>query len=115
MYDPLGNTGKSKFVKLICVNRPTELCKISFGTSHQLRTALISAGPRKCYFIDIPRVSSKGTSLKSQENSESSLIEVLTLVEDAKNGFLTSSMWGRNGQLLMDPPHIVIFLQSAVF
>jgi hypothetical protein len=63
IYDPVGCTGKSKFFKWICVNRPEEVAKLTFGTANQLRSSIISAGPRKCYFLDLPRTISEDDSL----------------------------------------------------
>jgi len=30
------------------------------------------------------------------------------MVEDLKNGFLVSAMYGKNQTLMLDPPHIVV-------
>lgn len=94
--DTYGNSGKSKFIKwLYC--RYKGVTKLSFGTSTQLRAALCSEGPRLCYFIDFPRTL----------GSEDSLNTVLSVIEDLKNGFVRSAMYGDNKVLLMEPPHIV--------
>ena len=97
--DPKGNTGKSMFVKWMCVNSPSDILKTSFGTPNQLRSSLISAGPKKCYFIDIPRTS----------NAEDKLDNLLSIIEDLKIGFLVSNFYGRYSRLVMEPPHIYIF------
>lgn len=55
IYDKQGNTGKSLFVKWCCVNFKDEVLKFTYSTPTQLRTGIISAGPRKVYFIDLPR------------------------------------------------------------
>lgn len=55
IQDDKGCSGKSKYVKWLSVNRPEEVAKISFGTTNQLRSGLVSCGPRLVYFIDIPR------------------------------------------------------------
>ena len=88
-----------KFVKWVCVNRPNEATKISFGSTSQLRTAVIQAGERKCYFVDIPRT----------KGSEDKIENLLSVIEDMKVGFLTSNMYGKHTSLIMDPPHVVIF------
>lgn len=99
IYDAKGCTGKSKFVKWMCVNRAEEVAKIIFGTAGQLRSALISAGIRKCYFLDIPRTIGNDDSLES----------IISAVEDLKNGHLVSNFYGKYSQLIMNPPHVVIF------
>lgn len=96
--DTNGNCGKSKFVKYLCFNNPS-ITKLSFGTAAQLRSSVVAAGPRKIYLIDIPRTL----------GSDDSLSSVISVLEDVKNGFVVSSMYGRNDVLMMDPPHIVCF------
>jgi len=98
IMDKNGNTGKSKMVKWLCINRPDEIIKITFGTSSQLKTSLVSTGPKICYIIDIPRTI----------GFEDKIINLITVVEDLKNGHIVSNMYGKHGQLIMDPPHIII-------
>jgi uncharacterized protein YdcH (DUF465 family) len=99
IYDKKGATGKSKFIKWICINRPEDVVKIIFGTSSQLSSALISAGARKCYFIDMPRTLPK----------ENKLDSMIATIEDLKNGHLVSVRDGQYNQLVMSPPYIIIF------
>lgn len=96
--DTQGGNGKSKLVKWFCTRFNT-CVKISFGTSNQLRSALIAAGPRLVYFIDVPRTL----------GSDDSLASLMSALEDLKNGFVVSAMYGKAQQLLLDPPHIVVF------
>jgi len=96
--DPEGCSGKSKLVKWFAVNY-NDVCKISFGSATQIRSALITIGPKKCYFIDMPRT-------LGDEESESS---ILSAIEDLKNGFIVSVMYGKYQSLLFEPPHVVIF------
>ena len=98
VHDPKGGVGKSKLVKWMCA-RFNSITKISFGTSNQLRSAIIAAGIHKIYFIDIPRT--LGT--------EDSLNSVITNLEDLKNGFCVSAFYGKHQTLMLDPPHIVVF------
>jgi len=96
--DPKGNTGKSKFVKYLCFNYPN-CVKVSFGTATQLRSALVSVGQKKLYFIDIPRTLGEDDSIKS----------LISALEDLKNGYVVSTMYGKHSALLMNPPSIVVF------
>lgn len=96
--DPQGGNGKSKFVKWCCYNN-TNVAKISFGTSTQLRSAIISAGQQKVYFIDVPRTL----------GSDDSMASLMSALEDLKNGFVVSSMYGKSQQLVLEPPHIICF------
>jgi hypothetical protein len=99
IHDLMGNNGKSKLVKHVCYNYPEEACKLSFGSSTQLRSACITAGPKKLYFIDVPRTLGK----------DDDILDIISVIEDIKNGFLVSSMYGKHLQLMFDPPHIVVF------
>jgi len=96
--DTYGCSGKSKFVKYMVLHH-SDSCKVAFGSASQLRSALISAGPRRCYFVDIPRTLGRDDDIYS----------VISALEDLKNGFVVSSMYGKNAQLVMNPPHVVVF------
>lgn len=98
IYDPEGGTGKSLFVKYLCFNHPS-ICKFPFGTANQLRSGVISAGQRRVYLIDIPRT-------KGEDDSFSSLFSAL---EDLKNGFVVSAMYGKYEYINIQPPHVFIF------
>jgi hypothetical protein len=99
IYDPKGASGKSVFIKYLYTKHSDGISKVSSGTASQLRSCLIAMGPtKKIYFIDIPRS-------KEKYSSDSDL---LNAIEDLKNGFLSSPMYGRDATLLIEPPHIVI-------
>jgi hypothetical protein len=99
IYDSKGCTGKSKFVKWMCVNHPEEVTKIIFGTSGQLRSSFISAGIKICYFLDIPRTKGNDDSIEC----------IISAIEDLKNGHLVTNFYGKYKQLLMNPPHVIVF------
>lgn len=96
--DKQGCSGKSKLVKWFASNF-NDVCKISFGSSSQIRSALISIGSKKCYFVDIPRT------LGNDEDIDA----VISALEDLKNGYLVSVFYGRYNSLIFDPPHVVVF------
>ena len=93
-----GCEGKSSWCKFKFFKNPKDIGKLSFGSAAQLRSSLINMGPKKIYFIDIPRS-------KEEKASNSDL---LNIAEELKNGFLQSSFYGKNNVLIMSPPHIVI-------
>ena len=70
-----------------------------FGSSQQLRTSLIAIGPRLLYLIDIPR----------SPSDDEKIDQMISSIEELKNGHIVSHMYGRYAQLMMDPPHIIIF------
>lgn len=104
IVDEHGNSGKSKFVKYLCFNYEQDICKLAFGTAQQLRSAVISAGRKKVYILDIPRT------LGLSDN----IYDIISVVEDIKNGFVCSSMYGKYEKLLMEPPHIIIFTNKEI-
>lgn len=96
--DKYGCSGKSKLVKWLCVNLPDNVSKISFGSANQLRSSIVGMGPRDVYFVDIPRT------LGQEDNMNN----IITCLEDLKNGHVVSAMYGRSKSLLMDPPHLIV-------
>lgn len=100
--DSKGGSGKSKLTKWCCA-RYDSIVKISFGTSNQLRSAIIAAGQRKVYFIDVPRTL----------GSDDSMPSLMSALEDLKNGFVVSAMYGKNESIMLDPPHIIVFSNAA--
>lgn len=100
--DSTGCTGKSKFCKLLCSSN-SDIIKLPFGTSSQLRSSVICAGRRKLYIIDIPRTTS----------DEDDMRALISTIEDVKNGYVVSSMYGKYQDLFMEPPHIVIFSNDS--
>lgn len=96
--DEQGCSGKSKLTKYLCVHNDN-IAKISFGSANQLRSAVISAGAKELYIIDMPRTLADDDSLAS----------VISVSEDIRNGFVVSAFYGTSTKLVMNPPHIVIF------
>lgn len=104
IVDKHGNSGKSKLVKYLCYNYEKDICKLAFGTAQQLRSAVISAGRKKVYILDIPRT------LGLSDN----ILDIISAVEDIKNGFICSSMYGKYEKLIMEPPYIIIFSNMEI-
>lgn len=95
--DAHGNSGKSKFCKWL-VRRNPNITKIAFGTSTQLRESVISEGAKDFYILDIPRTL----------GSDDSMSSVLSVIEDIKNGYVKSGMYGASKTLFMMPPHVLV-------
>lgn len=98
IVDSVGNTGKSNFIKWLCYNNADQFIKLSYGTASQLRSAIVSAGPRIGYIIDLPRT--QGTNDK--------IADILSVIEDLKNGYVTTAMYGRNASLMIKPPFVFV-------
>ena len=104
VIDKEGKKGKSSFVKWLCYNYPLDIARISYGTASQLRSAVFNMGRRKCYIIDLPRTRGKSDSLA----------DILSVIEDVKNGFVTSSMDEGDKQLMMAPPTVIVFSNTTL-
>jgi len=102
IYDPNGNCGKSKFIKWLSLNNANQVVKISCNTEAQLRAAVISAGSRKLYVVDLPR------SLPMTYQYKEKLAGMLAAIEETKNGYLSSAMYGEYKEIYFEPPHIII-------
>lgn len=97
VQDSAGNSGKSKFAKWL-VRRYPNSTKIAFGTSTQLRASVIDEGSQQFYILDIPRTL----------GSDDSMSSVISVIEDIKNGYVKSGMYGKSAELFIEPPHIVV-------
>lgn len=99
LYDPVGNVGKSMWIKHLYIKNPDAIAKVSSGNASQLRSCLIGMGTsKKIYFIDLPRS-------KEKYSNDS---DILNAIEDLKNGFISSPMYGRDSSMIMEPPHIIV-------
>ena len=64
----------------------------------------MNKGIKKCYFIDLPR----------NRGKSDSLADILSVIEDVKNGFVTSSMDEGDKQLMMVPPTVIVFSKTTL-
>ena len=99
LVDYKGGSGKSLFFKWLLVKLgEKEISRISFGTATQLRSSVITAGPKKMYILDLTRTKGRG-------DSEHDLMSVLESIID---GMIYSPRYGKCQTLLMEPPHVLI-------
>jgi len=99
VLDGKGQKGKSSFIKYLCYKQPNEIAKFGYGTAGQLRSAVVKSGRREAYIIDLPRT--KGASDKIED--------LLTVIEEVKNGHVMTPFRGSLGVLMMEPPFILVF------
>lgn len=97
IVNPKGNAGKSKLVKYCRMKKM--VWTVPFGTATQLKTAVIAHGAERAYFVDVPRTLGR----------EDSLADMYSTIEELKNGNVSSGMYGKDGELLMEPPHVIVF------
>ena len=95
--DAGGNVGKSKLVKYLKYKKLA--VKIPMGNATQLKTNVIAQGASRCYVIDIPRT----------VGSTEKMSDLISAIEEVKNGDVTSAMYGKVQELLMQPPHVIVF------
>jgi len=95
--DSGGNIGKSKLLKYLCYNRLAK--RIPLGNATQLKTNVITQGPSLCYCVDLPRT------IGSTERMH----DLISAIEEIKNGWVSSAMYGKHQELFMQPPHVIIF------
>jgi len=97
IFDPIGAHGKSKLAKWL---RKKNLAKrIPLGNASQIKTSVISMGASPAYVIDLPRV--RG----ADETREA----LFSAIEDVKNGWVQSAMYGKFSELMFEPPHVIVF------
>lgn len=99
IVDLIGKSGKSSFVKYLYYTFSDKIIKLTYGLSSQLRAAVINAGVKQAYIFDLPRT--KGTNDK--------IIDLISIIEEIKNGFISSSMYGKHTSLIMNPPFVLVF------
>lgn len=97
IWNENGNAGKSKLIKWLCWL--SRAAKIPMGTATQLKTAVCDKGDFETYLVDLPRVSG------NQESAR----DLFSALEDIKNGFVETAMYGKPRTLFMEPPHVIIF------
>lgn len=92
-----GNVGKSAFTKF-CHYKKIAF-SLPMGAAHQLRSVVVAVGSKPAYILDITR--SLGTADK--------VVDLITVIENIKNGLVQSVMYGKYEELLMAPAHVVVF------
>ena len=99
LYDPIGNSGKSSWFKYWLFKYPNDIGAISYGNTSQLKAAVVNIGPKKLFLIDLPRA-------KGRNDSE---VELLSILEQIKNGaILGVNLYGSGESLLFSPPIVIV-------
>jgi len=97
-YNRSGCAGKSKLMKYLRFTRD-DFARVPMGSAIQIKTSCIEKGPHTTYMVDLPRV--RGSDERQQE--------LFSALEEVKNGWIESPMYGKAQELIMEPPHIHIF------
>jgi len=96
LYNPAGCAGKSKLMKYLRSRGEFDFARIPLGSATQIKTSCVDKGPHKIYFVDLPKV--RGGDERQQE--------LFSAIEEIKNGWVESAMYGKVQELLMMPPHV---------
>lgn len=99
-WDPIGNTGKSKFAKWMYLEDPDKwVCVTDMGTSRDSATLIQGALNRGWeawgVMIDLPRMVEENT-------------RIYKYIEEIKNGFMTVQKW-EGTPLPFETPHVIVF------
>lgn len=96
IHEPVGGVGKSKLLKYL--RWKNLACRVPIGTAGQLRSAMIAKGAHRCYVVDFPRVLGK----------DDAVADIFAALEELKNGWVETAFYGKPGELLMEPPHVIV-------
>lgn len=94
-----GCAGKSKLMKYMRMMPEYDMARVPMGSATQIKTSVIEKGVHTIYMVDLPRV--RGSDERQQE--------LFSALEEIKNGWVESPMYGKAAELIMEPPHIWIF------
>lgn len=94
-----GCAGKSKLMKFMRFDKKFNMARIPMGSAIQIKTSVIQKGPHDIYMVDLPRV----------RGGDERIAEVFSAIEEVKNGWVESPMYGKSEDLMMDPPHVWVF------
>ena len=75
------------------------MARVGLGSATQIKTAVIEKGAHTIWMVNLPRV--RGGDERQQE--------LFSALEEIKDGWVESPMYGKAAELLMEPPHIWIF------
>lgn len=98
IYNKKGCAGKSKLMKYLRF-KDYDFARVPLGTATQIKTCVIAKGAKAIYMVDLPRV----------RGNDERITEVFSALEEIKNGWVVGAMFGKDDELLMEPPHVFIF------
>ena len=96
IHDETGNVGKSKLLKYLCYKKLAK--RVPLGNATQIKTNVFAQGAHRCYCVDLPRTTGNTESMR----------DLISALEEIKNGWVSSSMYGKYQELMMQPPHVFV-------
>lgn len=97
VYNPRGCIGKSLMCKWLEFNK--KATAVPMGSAQQIKTYIIASGAARVYLIDLPRTRGKAEAME----------DIMSAIEEIKNGNIKSAMYGKIQRLMMSPPHVICF------
>jgi len=91
-----GNVGKTKLLKYLCYKKLAK--RVPLGNATQIKTNVFAQGAHRCYCVDLPRTTGNQESMK----------DLISALEEIKNGWVSSAMYGKYQELMMAPPHVFV-------
>jgi hypothetical protein len=96
IYDPIGNTGKSKFCKYMCYHHGALM--LPWGKTGDLLNLVVKKGAKDIYLFDLSRS-------KPQDWARD---DIASAMEQIKNGHIVNLKYETN-DFMMEPPHVWCF------
>ena len=102
IYDPEGFSGKSTFYKWLYYHNSDCIGCLTIGSSSQLRSSLTKIPYKSIYLFDLSR------SLEKTVLDRSRIPDLMSVVEELKNGLVIDVMYGNHNTILQNRSHCVI-------
>lgn len=99
IYEPIGNTGKSKFAKYMAYKHGAIM--LPWGRTGDLLNLVCKLGAKQLYMFDLSRS-------KPQDWAKD---DIAAAMEQIKNGYIVNLKY-ETGAFMMEPPHVWCFSNS---
>lgn len=106
-YDPIGGSGKSEFIKWLCIGqKKLKVIKLPISSVTQLISAV--ADVTKKNTIDVFVIDDTRT-----KGADTNFEDMFEVIETIKNGHVVSSMYGKYTQSIFKRPMVVFFTNTG--
>lgn len=103
VQDPKGGSGKSTFLKYLCFgNNEFKTKKLPIDKPDRIRMGV-------CQIVKNENVDMFAFDFTRTMGEDSSMKDLFQIIEEIKNGHVVSVMYGKYQQVVMTPPHVIIF------
>lgn len=106
-YDPIGGSGKSEFIKWLCIGqKQLKVIKLPISSVTQLISAVADVTKKNTidvFVIDDTRTKGANTNFE----------DMFEVIETIKNGHVVSSMYGKYVQSIFKRPMVVFFTNTG--